>query len=213
MNIFCTSNFFGLSIIYTLLTRNSRSSTVIAGSIGAHIVPHAQLPSAVHPPAQCNRGGQSLVPSPNSPAVPSSPVVPPASQSLVSGRRLQRDSQLDERTRTSASPPRHVAGAAPSTATPVVSAKSIGSSGLQVRSIRFSMVGTSCLLSSRSTVCRFYYDVVRNVSVQDHNWLHICLPVVARDPVLLLLVEVLRSRSFGRHSLGLPKNGSMSSWT
>jgi hypothetical protein len=147
MNIFCTSNFFGLSIIYTLLTRNSRSSAVIAGSIGAHIVPHAQLPPSVHPPAQCNRGGQSLVPSPNSPAVPSSHVVPPASQSLVSGRRLQRDSQLDERTRTSASPPLHVAGAAPSTAIPVVSAKSIGSFGLQVRSIRFLMVAASCWLS------------------------------------------------------------------
>ena len=147
-----------------------------------------------------------------SPGVLSSRVDTPSSQTHVYARRLHEDAQLDEGTRTSASPPLNVASAAPSAAAPVVSAKCIETSGLQVRSIHFVVI-VFLVSALASTVYRFHYDVVRNVSVQDRNWLHICLSAVARDPVVLFLVEVLRRRSFGRLSLDRPKNGLMSSWT
>ena len=138
-------------LIYILLTRNFCSSIVIAGSIRAHNVSHVQLPSAVHPLPQSTPDSSSLEPSPPSPRVPPCPVVPPSSQTLVPPGRLKESAQLDERTRTSASRPLNVAGAAPSAVTPVASAKSIESSGLQVRFVSFLvMAGSFGCLSSCS---------------------------------------------------------------
>ena len=140
------STFFVLIIfgpyfnLHTSSLGNLCSSIVIAGSTRAHNVPHAQLPHALRPPPQTTQDRQSLEPSLASPGVPSSRVDPPSSQTLVYARRLQEDAQLGEGTRTSASPPLNVASAAPSAAAPVVSAKSIETSGLQVRSIRFVVI-------------------------------------------------------------------------
>ena len=84
-------------------------------------MPHSQLPHTLRPSTQTTRDR-------------------PSSQTLVYARRLQEDAQLDEGTRTSASPPLNVASAAPSAAAPVVSAKGIETSGLQVRSIHFVVI-------------------------------------------------------------------------
>jgi hypothetical protein len=103
-------------------------------------VPESQLPHTLRPSTQTTRDRQSLEPGLASPGVLSSRVDPPSSQTLVYARRLQGDAQLGEGTRISTSPPVNVEGAAPSAVAPVVSAKSIQTSGLQMRSIRFIVI-------------------------------------------------------------------------